>query len=112
MEAPKGLVINFDYDNCPDPSYVDDIQGGVTPSGLLYLSLFFDCPDLPKMLKSKATSISEEGNVNFSMPDLPTYGTEEGFVTFTRRIGANVVMPKHAARRLLAWLSEQLGESE
>lgn len=112
IDLPKGLVINFDFSKCPDPVFVDDIQGGVTPSGLLNLSLYFDCPDYPKTMKSKETVVSDEGNITFEMPDDSSFFAEEQILSFTRRVGANVIMPKHTAHRLRDWLTKQLESSE
>ena len=93
---PKGLIIKYNAERCPDPVYVDEVQGVVTPSGMINLSLYFDCPDFPKVMKSSQTSVSEQGAVSFGMPD-PPFEAEDGFITFTRRVGANVIMPREAA---------------
>lgn len=105
---PEGLIIKYDVQKCPDPAYVDEVLGVVTPSGMINLSLYYDCPDHPRFLKSERTAASEEGQVTFPLPESPIE-EQDGYITLTRRIGANVLMSREAAQKLVACLVDQLG---
>lgn len=111
-EAPKGLILNLDHSGSPEPVYVDEVQGGTTPSGLVFLSFYVDHPDLPTQIRSTDVSVSAEGSVTFNIPSQAYEHTEEGLLSVTRKIGASVLMPRSAARKLAAWINEQFAEED
>ena len=100
--------VTLEYENLDlPPSYVDGVQGMLSPNkDVLHVSFFSDRTASLSKLSASAT-MSEDGQT-FKADLGDSFGLDTGNVRLIRRVEANLIFTQDSLERIIPWLQQQL----
>lgn len=115
IARPVSPKVVFEYENIDaPPTYVEGVQGVITPKGALQIHFFFDYMKPPSELTAKVNQRPAKNDdtraleVKIANP----YEATKGEVHLTRRLEANLILSKGVARELHTWLDTMLEDKK
>lgn len=106
MSEAKKIQFKYKFDDNYNPNYVTGALGGITPSGDIVASFFFERQSIPK---KETYEITEEGSLN---PEpIERYPEDQSF-TAIRFIETGIIMNLDTAKKVRAWLDKNITSLE
>jgi hypothetical protein len=102
MEIPEKVAFHYIKSSDYRPIYVDGVIGGLTPRGLIQMSVFSEHTAIPQKTVSKFLPDGTLGD-NLSDEEVSRGG-------IVRDLSATLLFNEDLARRLVDWLNVRLDE--